>query len=72
MPSIHDFEHACDTITHDIIRKLNQMFVTPIDREDIYALAKALDDVLDAIDDAPELLRRAPKPVIAGGTSARN
>jgi uncharacterized protein Yka (UPF0111/DUF47 family) len=40
-----------DEITHDIILHLNKTFVTPIDREDVHALAKALDDVIDAIDD---------------------
>jgi len=45
-------EHQCDELTHTIVRKLNQSFITPIDREDIYALAGALDDVLDLIDSA--------------------
>jgi predicted phosphate transport protein (TIGR00153 family) len=40
-------EQEGDRITHDIIQRLNQTFVTPIDREDIYALASALDDVVD-------------------------
>ncbi len=44
---IKDLEHECDEITHSIIKKLNQSFITPIDREDIYALAGALDDVID-------------------------
>ena len=44
---IKDVEHVGDGITHDIIRKLNQTFITPIDREDIYGLVSALDDVLD-------------------------
>ncbi len=48
---IHEVENACDTITHDIIQRLNQTLVIPIDREDVYVLAKALDDVMDAIDD---------------------
>ena len=39
-----------DTLTHEIVRRLNTTFVTPIDREDIYALASRLDDVLDLID----------------------
>jgi predicted phosphate transport protein (TIGR00153 family) len=43
-------EHAGDTVTHEIVRRLNTTFVTPIDREDIYALACRLDDVLDLID----------------------
>jgi uncharacterized protein Yka (UPF0111/DUF47 family) len=37
-------------LTHDIIKKLNKSFVTPLDREDIYALSAALDDILDLID----------------------
>jgi uncharacterized protein len=40
-------EQEGDRITHDIIQRLNQTFVTPIDREDIYELASALDDVVD-------------------------
>lgn len=51
VPVIHAAEHSCDTISHAIIQRLNQTFVTPIDREDIYALVKALDGVMDAIDD---------------------
>lgn len=47
---IKDIEHKADQLTHDIIRKLNKSFVTPLDREDIYALAGALDDILDLID----------------------
>src|SRR5437764_14474547 len=44
---IKDVEHIGDSITHDIARKLNQTFITPIDREDIHALASALDESLD-------------------------
>jgi len=47
---IKDIEHKGDTITHDIIKKLNKSFITPFDREDIYALSSALDDILDLID----------------------
>jgi hypothetical protein len=47
---IKDIEHAGDTLTHEIVRRLNTTFLTPIDREDIYALACRLDDVLDLID----------------------
>ncbi len=43
-------ESAGDAITHTIIRKLNQTFITPIDREDIYALASDIDDVLDLVE----------------------
>jgi hypothetical protein len=47
---IKDIEHAGDQITHDIIKKLNKSFITPFDREDIYALSAALDDILDLVD----------------------
>jgi len=47
---IKDLEHAGDTLTHEVVRRLNTTFVTPIDREDVYALACRLDDVLDLID----------------------
>jgi predicted phosphate transport protein (TIGR00153 family) len=46
---IEEVEHKGDTITHDIVRKLNTTFITPIDREDILALASAIDDVIDLI-----------------------
>ena len=47
---IKEVEHAADVIYHDIIKKLNASFITPFDREDIYALANGLDDILDMID----------------------
>lgn len=46
---IHEAEKEGDILTHEIIRQLNQTFITPIDREDLYALASRLDDVLDLI-----------------------
>src|SRR5215210_6071496 len=49
-------EHEGDRITHDIIQRLNQTFVTPIDREDIYALASSLDDIVDYIEEAADFL----------------
>jgi predicted phosphate transport protein (TIGR00153 family) len=48
---IKDFEHQGDEVTHEIVRTLNRTFVTPFDREDIYALSSGLDDVLDYIDE---------------------
>ncbi len=45
-----------DRITHDLIQLLNTQYVTPFDREDIYELATALDDVVDHIDEASDLL----------------
>jgi predicted phosphate transport protein (TIGR00153 family) len=49
-------EHATDEITHGIMREVNSSFVTPFDREDIYRLASSLDDVMDAIDAAVDLV----------------
>jgi uncharacterized protein len=49
-------EQEGDRITHDIIRRLNQTFVTPIDREDIFALASALDDVVDYTEEVADYL----------------
>jgi predicted phosphate transport protein (TIGR00153 family) len=54
---IKDAEHRCDTITHDTIQRLHRTFVTPFDREDLYALASALDNVMDAIDHVAMLVR---------------
>jgi predicted phosphate transport protein (TIGR00153 family) len=54
---IKEVEHKCDFLTHEIIQRLNRTFVTPLDREDIYALAKSLDDVMDAIDASATLIR---------------
>jgi uncharacterized protein len=47
---VKDVEHECDTITHELTTKLNKSFITPFDREDIFTLAVALDDVVDYID----------------------
>ena len=47
---IKELESKGDHITHDLIDKLNRTFITPFDREDIHALASALDDVLDNIE----------------------
>jgi predicted phosphate transport protein (TIGR00153 family) len=53
---ILDLEHEGDRITHDIINRLNHTFVTPIDREDILALASALDDVVDYTEEVADYL----------------
>ena len=49
-------EHRGDEMTHDLLTKLNQTFVTPFDREDIHKLASSLDDVLDFVHAAGERL----------------
>ena len=54
---IKEVEHKCDFLTHEIIQRLNRTFVTPLDREDIFGLARTLDDVMDAIDACATLVR---------------
>ncbi len=49
---IKGIEHACDDLTHNVATRLNQSFITPFDREDIYMMSTALDDIVDLIDDA--------------------
>ena len=49
-------EHAGDEATHAIMRELNETFVTPFDREDIYRLASSLDDVMDCMEAAVDLV----------------
>jgi len=46
---IYEVEQEGDLLTHDIMRRLNKTFLTPIDREDIHALASRIDDVLDLV-----------------------
>jgi uncharacterized protein len=53
---MRDVEHQGDEVTHDIMRRLNSTFVTPFDREDIYTLAARLDDVVDAMEEAVDLV----------------
>ena len=54
---IVDTEHEGDELTHEVMRRLNTTFVTPFDREDIYRLASSLDDILDHIEAAADLLQ---------------
>jgi predicted phosphate transport protein (TIGR00153 family) len=54
--NLKDLEHRGDEMTHSILVKLNQTFITPFDREDIHALASAMDDVIDYIYAAGERL----------------
>jgi predicted phosphate transport protein (TIGR00153 family) len=49
-------EHAADDTTHKIYNTLNSSFITPFDREDIYALASTLDDVMDEMEEAVDLV----------------
>jgi len=63
---IKDLEHRGDQMTHDIMTRLNQTFLTPLDREDIHELCSKLDDVIDLIDAFASRLViydvRAPRP----------
>lgn len=54
--AIVDAEHEGDSITHEIINTLNSTFVTPLDREDIHALAAGIDDVMDYVEAAADML----------------
>lgn len=53
---IKEIEHRGDTITHDVMTRLNQTFITPLDQEDIHRIASHVDDVLDLIDAAASRL----------------
>jgi predicted phosphate transport protein (TIGR00153 family) len=53
---MRDAEHQADESTHAIIRRVNTTFVTPFDREDIYSLASGLDDVMDYMEEAVDLV----------------
>ncbi len=66
---LQEIEHRGDDMTHDIIRMLNQTFITPFDREDIHALTSSLDDVLDYVNSAATRMKlyriTAPPPAAA-------
>jgi predicted phosphate transport protein (TIGR00153 family) len=53
---MREAEHAGDETTHAIVRRVNTTFVTPFDREDIYRLAAGLDDVMDFMEEAVDLV----------------
>jgi predicted phosphate transport protein (TIGR00153 family) len=54
IPRIKDREHEGDQLTHEIVGLLNRTFVTPFDRDDIYRLATAIDDICDHVDEAAD------------------
>ena len=66
-------EQEGDRLTHAIVQRLNQTFVTPIDREDIYALASGLDDIMDWIEEVADFfsLYRIEAPMIQAQQQAR-
>lgn len=62
---IKRLEHECDQFTHEVVKRLDRTFITPIDREDIYRLASDLDDVIDVIDGVArrtQIFRVGPAP----------
>jgi uncharacterized protein len=54
---IEEVEHQCDLKVHDIFEELNKSFITPIDREDIYLIAKELDVITDRIESTAHLFK---------------
>lgn len=66
-------EHEGDRITHAILSRLNSTFITPFDREDIYALASQLDDVVDYLEATADMLvlHRVTEPIEAVIEQAR-
>ena len=71
--AILEHEHVGDKILHDIVKRLNKSFITPIDREDIYDLVSTMDEVLDNIDEAADqmLLYRVNEPTDYARRQAR-
>jgi uncharacterized protein len=55
-PAIEDLEHQADTLTHDCINMLHQVFITPIDRDQIHKLITTMDDVLDLAEDVAQCI----------------
>ncbi|HKY59197.1 MAG TPA: DUF47 family protein [Aeromicrobium sp.] len=53
---MREAEHQADETTHRIVKQVNSTFITPFDREDIYALASSLDDVMDYMDETVDLI----------------
>ena len=54
---IEEIEHECDQNVHNILKQLNKSFITPIDREDIHAIAKEMDNITDAIESTAHRFR---------------
>src|SRR5260370_36247259 len=53
-PRLRELEHECDDVTHEIYNLINQTFVTPFEREDIYSLASSLDEVVDLAEEVSD------------------
>ncbi|MGI6752628.1 MAG: DUF47 domain-containing protein [Anaerovoracaceae bacterium] len=48
---IKEMETECDVLVHKVLKKLNSSFITPLDREDIYAITKEIDDIVDSLEE---------------------
>jgi uncharacterized protein len=70
---IKELEHVGDELTHETIERLNQTFITPIDREDIHELVCRIDDILDMVDTAVDriVLFKVSEPLIEAKLLAR-
>lgn len=55
--AIEKLEHSCDKTIHDIIEQLNRSFITPIDREDLFLIAKEIDKIIDSIEETAQSLK---------------
>jgi uncharacterized protein len=64
---IKEIEHKCDFLSHEVYQRLHRTFVTPLDREDIHALARSLDDVMDEIDAVAGYVRLYRVPEVRYG-----
>jgi predicted phosphate transport protein (TIGR00153 family) len=62
-------EHEADETTHEVVRRVNSTFVTPFDREDIYALSSSLDDVMDFMEEAVDLVVLYEVEKLPGGVA---
>ena len=68
---MREAEHQADETTHAIVRRVNTTFVTPFDREDIYALASGLDDVMDMMDEVVDQILLYEVKVLPAELSAQ-
>ncbi|MFL6107031.1 MAG: DUF47 domain-containing protein [Marmoricola sp.] len=62
-------EHEADETTHEVVRRVNSTFVTPFDREDIYALSSSLDDVMDFMEEAVDMVVLYEVETLPGGVA---
>jgi uncharacterized protein len=66
---MREIEHSADEATHTIMQQLNKTFVTPFDRDDIYVLASSLDDCMDRMEEASDLIALYKIEVLPAGVT---